>query len=236
MTLQDLLNGVHAVYVYLPSVDKFEFLGSSFATSLDKRIFLVTAGHVIAGRVPQELFFLDAAGQLKSFSFLAVDLPKSKDWQEDLAILEIDIRTLNPADVQALHIRRLDRQKTRDFKELPRTAILLTKGYPSEKGQVDEKNSVLKNITLMTDGRYPRPEKDEPGISRVMYYKDASPIVISHEGMCGSPWFVGECPEEEWKGMLAGVHVAGGGTPGEADSEGLFIRAELLIERLSNMR
>ena len=68
----------------------------------------------------------------------------------------------------------------------------------------------------MTDGRYPRPEKDEPGISRVMYYKDASPIVVSDEGRCGSRWFVGECPQEEWKSMLAGVHVAGGGTPGDS--------------------
>jgi hypothetical protein len=235
MTLQDLLNGVHAVFAYLPSVDEFEFLGSSFTTSLDKRIFLVTAGHVIDGRALQELCFLDAAGQLKSLSFKAVDLPKSKDWQEDLAILEIDISTLTPDHLRALNIRRLDWQRARDFNALPRTAVLLTKGYPSEKRQVDENNLVLTNIPFMTDGRYPRPEKDEPGISRVIYYKDASPVVLSHEGMCGSPWFVADCPEEEWEGMLAGVHVAGGGTPGEADSEGLFIRAEVLIERLSKM-
>jgi hypothetical protein len=49
--------------------------------------------------------------------------------------------------------------------------------------------------------------------------------------MCGSPWIVGDCPEEEWLYLLAGVHT-GGGIVGSEEYMGIFIGANVLIERL----
>jgi len=76
--------------------------------------------------------------------------------------------------------------------------------------------------------------KGAPGISEVDYYEDDEPKVKDCAGICGSPWVVGECSDEEWKGMLAGVHIAGARS-GEVDRTGIFIRAEVLMEKLGNI-
>ena len=135
ITLNDLTNGVHAVYEHLWSPHRYEFLGSSFTVAFDGRTFLVSAGHVVAGKKLNKLRFLDAAGTLKYLFFKGVDLPKSGAMRDDLAILEIDTSRLDLDGHRALGFLPLDRQKGRLFTELPRTAILLTKGYPVERGK-----------------------------------------------------------------------------------------------------
>lgn len=231
MTLEDLTHAVHAVYEHFSFPSRYEFLGSSFTVGFGDRFFLVTAGHVVAGKKMTALRFLDHAGVLKKLYFKAVDIRGPKPFKDDLGILEINTEPLDVDGLYALGALALSRQSDHQFSDLPRNTILFTKGYPRERGQVDNENLVLTNLPFETDGRYPRAEKEEPGITLVEYYEDDEPKVRDCDGMYGSPWIVGDCLEEGWQGMLAGVHVAGISSEG-IDKAGIFIRSEVLIERL----
>lgn len=113
---------------------------------------------------------------------------------------------------------------------MPIGSHLVVKGYPIERGQVDEGDLTLTNKSYLTDGRYVGADDDRPGLHHVRYFTGDHPIK-DHNGMCGAPWIVGKCTEEKWISLLAGVHVEGGKS-GNQEYMGIFIGADILIERL----
>jgi hypothetical protein len=139
------------------------------------------------------------------------------------------IRKVTIEVARALKPIFLNRQTNRPLHTLPRASHLALKGYPSERGQVDETRALLTNRSYLTDGRYLRPD-ERTGLHQVRYFQE-NHLIKDHNGMCGAPWIVGNCEDEKWSSLLAGVHAEGG-----QEYMAIFIGADVLIERLTQIQ
>jgi hypothetical protein len=114
---------------------------------------LVTAGHIIDGKPLDSLrIFHSKTG--KPLPFNASHPPKSKEDRDDLWIFEIDSRKLGIGGIRTLRFIPLDRQSDQQLSSLPISSHLMLKGYPIERGQVEEADCSLTNKSYLTDGRY----------------------------------------------------------------------------------
>jgi hypothetical protein len=229
MTLEELMQCANPIYEDPhPRTDKFNFLGSSFIAAFNGRTYLVTAGHVINGRPLGALRVFHPATHLP-LPFKEYYPPKSRADRDDLWIFEIDGTKLSIQNLISLSPIFLNRQESRTLGALPIGSHLVVKGYPIERGQVDEVDWLLTNKSYLTDGRYVRAD-ERPGLHHVRYFPGDHPIK-DHDGMRGASWLVGDCADEKWISLLAGVHVEGGRS-GDQEYMGIFIGADVLIERL----
>jgi len=191
-------------------------------------MYLITAGHIVEGRQIDDLrVFHPETGE--PVPFKKHHPPKSKDDRDDLWIFEIDQEKLGIEVARALKPIFLNRQTNRPLHTLPRASHLALKGYPSERGQVDETRALLTNRSYLTDGRYLRPD-ERTGLHQVRYFQE-NHLIKDHNGMCGAPWIVGNCEDEKWSSLLAGVHAEGG-----QEYMAIFIGADVLIERLTQIQ
>jgi hypothetical protein len=205
MTFEELMQCTNPIYQDLHPSDKFDFLGSSFVAGLNCRTYLITAGHIIDGKPLDSLrIFHPKTG--KPLPFNASYPTKSKGDRDELWIFEIDSRKLGSGGILTLRFIPLDRQSDQQLSSLPVSSHLMLKGYPIERGQVQEADWSLTNKSYLTDGRYVGAD-DRPGLHHARYFPGNHPIK-DHDGMCGAPWIVRS--EGDWEAMLAGVHVEGG--------------------------
>jgi len=200
----------------------YTFAGSIFAASFRERFFLITARHVLDRMDP-----VAARTWVNGRSLALSHVLRPDAWEEpygDLAMLELDISTLDDKDREELWPIVLDAQLNYSLRTLVENSRLVVKGYPSELMQLDF--APPQKITpkgYLTDAKYVR--ESEPGLHLVHYYPGPRPVK-SHDGLSGAPWLVDDRRTNEWQHKLAGVHVRGNMEIGR------FIGADVLVGML----
>jgi len=203
--------------------------GTVFLSRYGVRYFGITAQHNLRGRVHESVTIrLQARGRdfvpLKAVHWPPI-APADQEWDfKDFQIFEIESRMVSPADLRSNHF--LDLGYFAHLRlALKTSALLVLRGYPSEKNWIDYATKVIRTQSFSPQARF----SGDSELRHCGLITDIEPNSVENfDGMSGSPVFQIEQLPGGLGYLFAGVLIRAG----RRSRRGRFIYASVIFKAL----